>query len=185
MILIRHIKEDWRYRFPYRLRHNRYRGASRPSYVLICFLYYCLKSIILLIVALIFHLYKFLLWDIWKKIYDVFRSKADDDEEDTEDNNEKDMEDDELPEKLEYDDDVEELPFCQLFSIGSEMCLLIDHVEMCPDETAFIRVVDDEGYTPLYKRKVRRDKAGNRYIVFNGTNHYLVDSRTQPTSIKK
>lgn len=83
------------------------------------------------------------------------------------------------------EDDIEDLPFCQLFTIGKEMCLLVDHIEMCPDETAFIRVVDEEGYTPLYKRKVRRDKEGNRFIVFNSNNHYLDDKKTQPIITKK
>lgn len=98
-------------------------------------------------------------------------------------------EDDEDEEEveLEYgeDEDIDDLIFCQLFTLGEDMCLLIDHVEMCPDETAFIRVVGEEGYTPLYKRKVRRDKRGGRYIVFNGSNYYLDDSKTQPTVIKK
>jgi hypothetical protein len=75
--------------------------------------------------------------------------------------------------------------FFQLFTIGEEMCLLIDHIEMCPDETAFIRVAGEEGYTPIYKRKVRRDKAGNRFIVFNGANYYLDDKKTQPIITKK
>lgn len=94
-------------------------------------------------------------------------------------------------EDLSYEDEgqadlvIEELPFCQLFTIGPDMCLLIDHIEMCPDETAFLRVVDDEGYTPIYKRKVRRDKAGSRFILFNGTNHYLDDKKTQPVITKK
>lgn len=93
---------------------------------------------------------------------------------------------DDAKEQLEYkrkdcDEEIkEELPFCQLFNLGPHMCLLIDHVEMCPDETAFIRVVDEKRYTPLYKRKVRRDKKGNRFIVFNNTNHYLNDKKTQP-----
>lgn len=91
----------------------------------------------------------------------------------------------EVTEYTDEDGDIEELPFCQLFRIGTEMCLLIDHVEMCPDETAFIRVVDDEGYTPLYKRKVRRDKRGNRFIQFNGENLYLKDEKTQPIITKK
>lgn len=95
-------------------------------------------------------------------------------------------------ESLEYDQEEceeefveEELPFCQLFTVGPDMSLLIDHVEMCPDETAFIRVVDDEGYTPLYKRKVRRDKHSGRFIQFNGTNHYLDDKKTQPIITRK
>lgn len=117
-------------------------------------------------------------------LYDKLHPDSEDDEE---------LEDEELEDDKEthHDEDEqdyekEDIPFCQLFNIGAEMCLLIDHVEMCPDETAFIRVVDDEGYTPLYKRKVRRDKAGNRFIVFNGTNHYLDDNKkTQPVAIKK
>ena len=80
--------------------------------------------------------------------------------------------------------ELEEIVFCQLFPLGEEMCLIIDHVEMCPDETAFIRVLSEDAYTPLYKRKVRRDKAGNRFIVFSGLNYYLDDSKTKPTVTK-
>lgn len=79
----------------------------------------------------------------------------------------------------------EELPFCQLFPLGPDMCLMIDHVEMCPDETAFIRVVDEEGYTPLYKRKVRKDKRKERFIVFNNERYYLNDKKTKPIVPKK
>ena len=83
------------------------------------------------------------------------------------------------------DSEYDELAFCQLFTLGEDMCLFIHHVEMCPDETAFIRVVGEESYTPLYKRKVRRTKGGDRYIVFNGTNYYLDDKKTQPIITKK
>lgn len=121
---------------------------------------------------LAFRFFKFVFYDVWKLLYGKLRPDKDDDEE---------WEDDE---EQEYDGE-EDISFCQLFNVGDDMCLLVDHVEMCPDETAFIRVVDDEGYTPLYKRKVRRDKAGNRFIVFNGTNHYLDDNKTQPIAIKK
>lgn len=74
----------------------------------------------------------------------------------------------------------EELPFQQLFKLGKDMSLIVDHVEMCPDETAFIRVLGERSFTPLYKRKVRRDKEGRRHIVFNGQNYYLNDKKTQP-----
>ena len=122
-------------------------------------------------------LFKFVLWDGWKWIIDKVRGSTDEEDDDE-------YEDEEEQEEEEVED-IEELPFCQLFTISPDMCLLVDHVEMSPDETAFIRVVDDEGYTPLYKRKVRRDKAGNRFIVFHGTNHYLDDKKTQPVIIKK
>lgn len=94
-------------------------------------------------------------------------------------------EDEETEHEVIGEDDIEELPFCQLFNIGKDMCLFIDHVEMCPDETAFIRVVSDDGYTPLYKRKVRRNKRNDRFIVFNDVKYYLDDKKTQPTVPKK
>lgn len=108
------------------------------------------------------------------------RNTVIDEEDDCEDNT---VEEDAVEEEM--NDEEDELHFCQLFYLGEEMSLLIDHVEMCPDETAFIRVVDDEGYTPVYKRKVRRDKAGGRYLVFNSTKYYLDDEKTQPVVPKK
>jgi hypothetical protein len=101
------------------------------------------------------------------------------------------LEDDEYEEEEEevvqneIEDDIDDLVFCQLFKLGEDMCLLIDHIEMCPDETAFIRVLSQETYTPIYKRKVRRDKQGNRYIVFNSTKYYLDDKKTQPVITTK
>ena len=93
---------------------------------------------------------------------------------------------DESVESVEKEEEIEEeLPFCQLFPLGPDMCLMIDHVEMCPDETAFIRVVDEEGYTPLYKRKVRKDKRKERFIVFNNERYYLNDKKTKPIVPKK
>lgn len=177
--MIEYIKEDWLYRLPYRLDHMKYKGLNRPAYTLLCLLYYSVKSALLLYFYLAFRLFKFVLWDGWKWIIDKVRGSTDE-----EDDDEYEYEDEE-EQKEEEVEDIEELPFCQLFTISPDMCLLVDHVEMSPDETAFIRVVDDEGYTPLYKRKVRRDKAGNRFIVFNGTNHYLDDKKTQPVITKK
>ena len=89
------------------------------------------------------------------------------------------------PEPIQEEEVKEELPFCQLFDLSKDTCLLVDHVEMCPDETAFIRVVDEEGYTSLYKRKVKRNRVGDRFIVFNDNNYYLDDKKTQPIIPKK
>ena len=165
-------------RLPGRVQYNRYTGLSRPAYVFWCLVYYVIKDVLLLYFYIAFRFFKFLFYDVWRMVYEKFHPDGEDDEE-SEDNEEAYEEEDErYPEE-------EDISFCQLFNVGADMCLLVDHVEMCPDETAFIRVVDDEGYTPLYKRKVRRDKAGNRFIVFNGTNHYLDDNKTQPIAIKK
>lgn len=91
---------------------------------------------------------------------------------------EEEIEEEEVPADQEWD-------FSQRIRLGKDMDLLIDHVEMCPDETAIVRVVDDEGFTPLYKRKVRYDKRGGRYIVFNGEHFYLDDGKTQAVVITK
>lgn len=175
--MIEYIKEDWLYRLPYRLDHMKYKGLNRPAYTLLCLIYYSLKSLLLLYFYFAFRLFKFVLWDGWKWIINKVRGNTEEEDDDE-------YEDEEGQEEEEVED-IEELPFCQLFIISPDMSLLVDHVEMCPDETAFIRVVDEEGYTPLYKRKVRRAKAGNRFIVFNGTNHYLDDKKTQPIITKK
>lgn len=96
--VIQHIKDDWTYRLPYRIRHNRYRGLSRPSYVLICFMYYPIKALFLLALAFDIYAIKFIIWDIWKWLfrfedrawykklfYSVYSDTYDDDEDDYED----------------------------------------------------------------------------------------------------
>lgn len=75
---------------------------------------------------------------------------------------------------------VEEFPFCQIFRLGGDKDLHIMRVEYCPDETAFIRVVSDDSYTKPYKRKVQRDKRGERFILFNNERFYLDPNKTQP-----
>lgn len=67
--VIQHIKDDWTYRLPYRIQHNRYRGLSRPSYVLICFMYYPIKALFLLALAFDIYTIKFIIWDIWKWLF--------------------------------------------------------------------------------------------------------------------
>ena len=89
-----------------------------------------------------------------------------------------DYEDDE--EQEEEEEIVEEFPFCQIFRLGGDKDLHIIRVEYCPDETAFIRVVSDDSYTKPYKRKVQRDKRGERFILFNNERFYLDPSKTQP-----
>lgn len=142
-------------------------------------MYYVIKDALLLYFYVMFRFYKFVFWDAWKILYDKLHHN--DDEEYDEEELEEDLSYEEEERTYEKDD----ITFCQLFNIGSDMCLLVDHVEMCPDETAYIRVVDHDGYTPLYKRKVRRDKKGNRFILFNGVNCYLDNKKTQPTVIRK
>ena len=67
--VMQHIKDDWTYRLPYRIQHNRYRGLSRPSYVLICCMYYPIKALFLLALAFDIYAIKFIVWDIWKWLF--------------------------------------------------------------------------------------------------------------------
>lgn len=99
-------------------------------------------------------------------------------QENYEEENKLDDEDDE--EQEEEEEVVEEFPFCQIFRLGGDKDLHIIRVEYCPDETAFIRVVSNDSYTKPYKRKVQRDKRGERFILFNNERFYLDPNKTQP-----
>lgn len=48
MLLIEHLKDDWTYRLPSRLKNNRYRGLSRPCYQLLAILFYITKDIVII-----------------------------------------------------------------------------------------------------------------------------------------
>lgn len=102
-----------------------------------------------------------------KGVYEVLTPASTEDSEDNE-------------EKQEEEEIVEEFPFCQIFRLGGDKDLHIMRVEYCPDETAFIRVVSDDSYTKPYKRKVQRDKRGERFILFNNERFYLDPNKTQP-----
>lgn len=99
-------------------------------------------------------------------VYEVLTPKSTTDSEDEEEQEEEEI--------------VEEFPFCQIFRLGGDKDLHIMRVEYCPDETAFIRVVSDDSYTKPYKRKVQRDKRGERFILFNNERFYLDPKKTQP-----
>ena len=178
MSVIQYVKDDWTIVLPYRLRHNRYRGTNRLYYALICFLYYSIKSFFILSVYGAFRIYKFILWDLWEWLLNrgesVDQLHSDDSSQPC----------DEQIKEEEVDKDeeeiVEELPFCQIFRLSREKDLHIIKVEYCPDETAFIRVVSNDSYTKPYKRKVQRDKRGERFILFNNERFYLDPNKTQP-----
>lgn len=93
---------------------------------------------------------------------------------------EEEQEEIEQEEVEEEEEIVEEFPFCQIFRLGGDKDLHIMRVEYCPDETAFIRVVSNDSYTKPYKRKVQRDKRGERFILFNNERFYLDPNKTQP-----
>lgn len=181
MSVIQYVEDDWTIVLPYRLRHNRYRGASRPSYALICLVYYSIKSFLILYFYGAFKLYKFMLWDIWKWLWYKFKKHQErHNENDSSEEQDATIEHDEEQEEVEEGEEiVEELPFCQIFRLNETEDLHIVRVEYCPDETAFIRVVSEESYTKEYKRKVYRDKRKERYIMFNNERYYLDPIKTK------
>ena len=166
MSVIQYVKDDWTIVLPYRLLHNRYRGASRSSYALICLVYYSIKSLLILYFYGAFKVYKFILWDIWEWLWR--RSKKHEENNDSSKDQDVTIESNDEQEEI-----VEELPFCQIFRLNQAEDLHIIRVEYCPDETAFIRIVGEDSYTKPYKRKVQRDEAGNRFIEFNDKKYYL------------
>ena len=178
MSVIQYVKDDWKIVLPYRLRHNRYRGASRPSYALLCLLYYSIKSFFILYFYGAFKVYKFILWDLWEWLLNRGESVDQLNSDDSSQPCDEQIKEEEVDEDEE--EIVEELPFCQIFRLSREKDLHIIKVEYCPDETAFIRVVSDDSYTKPYKRKVQRDKRGERFILFNNERFYLDPNKTQP-----
>ena len=178
MSVIQYVKDDWTIVLPYRLRHNRYRGTNRLYYALICFLYYSIKSFFILSVYGAFRIYKFILWDIWKGSLSSGESVDQLHSDDSSQPCDEQIKEEEIDKDEE--EIVEELPFCQIFRLSREKDLHIIKVEYCPDETAFIRVVSDDSYTKPYKRKVQRDKRGERFILFNNERFYLDPNKTQP-----
>lgn len=178
MSVIQYVKDDWTIVLPYRLRHNRYRGASRPSYALLCLLYYSIKSFFILYFYGAFKVYKFILWDLWEWLLNRGESVDQLNSDDSSQPCDEQIKEEEVDEDEE--EIVEELPFCQIFRLSREKDLHIIKVEYCPDETAFIRVVSNDSYTKPYKRKVQRDKRGERFILFNNERFYLDPNKTQP-----
>lgn len=83
MVLIEHLKEDWAYRLPFRLRNNRYRGLSRPSYQLLAIIYYVIKAIVIITLCAYYYILAgactVIKW-FWRKIRYSQNTKAADDE---------------------------------------------------------------------------------------------------------
>lgn len=73
-MIIQYVKDDWQWRFPEKVRHNRYRGASRPAYVFWCFLYYVIKDALILYFYFAFRFFKFVFWDFWNWAFKIDES---------------------------------------------------------------------------------------------------------------
>lgn len=123
---------------------------------------------------------QFIVWIIRKirdRRYDVdFDDYPDDDEWIDDNDNEQQIQD-----ELTKYDNLPEIPdMCQVFRYG-DVCIGVEFVSMCPDETAHIRVIGDTTFSQLYKRRVYREKRSDaRYFKLNNEKYYLDDSRTQP-----
>jgi len=70
MVLLEHLKDDWRYRIGDRLRNNRYRGASRTCYQMLVILWYIIKAFAILAFCgysyILIGLYYLIKW-IWER----------------------------------------------------------------------------------------------------------------------
>ena len=49
MNILGYLRDDWCVRLPNHLRYNHYHGMSRPSYQLLCVLYYTIKLLVVLL----------------------------------------------------------------------------------------------------------------------------------------
>ena len=73
-MIIQYVKDDWQWRFPEKVRYNRYRGASRPAYVFWCFVYYVIKDALILYFYFAFRFFKFVFWDFWNWAFKIDES---------------------------------------------------------------------------------------------------------------
>jgi hypothetical protein len=80
-------------------------------------------------------------------------------------------------------DNLPEIPeMCQIFPLDDNTCIGVQFVDMCPDETAHIRVIGDTTFSQIYKKRVLREKTygRERYFMLNGEKYYLRPETTQP-----
>lgn len=54
----------------------------------------------------------------------------------------------------------------------------IESIQMCPDETAFIRIITNDSFSQIYKRKIHRTKSipYDRYIRIDKQDYYIRDT---------
>lgn len=121
---------------------------------------------------------KLVAWIICKlesRRYNVdFDDYADDEWTDDSDN------DEQIQDELTKYDNLPEMPdMRQTFKRG-DVCIGVEFVSMCPDETAHIRIIGDTTFSQLYKRRVYRDIDNARYFKLNNEKFCLDDRRTQP-----
>ncbi len=56
MVLIEQMKDDWKYRLPFRLTNNRYVGLSRTCYQLLAIMYYIVKDVFFLALCVYYYI---------------------------------------------------------------------------------------------------------------------------------
>lgn len=68
--------------------------------------------------------------------------------------------------------------FLQYFELDrtNDVVCGIEYFARCPDETVFIRIVTGEQVGEVYKRRVRKDKRGQRFFTLSGERLYLDES---------
>jgi len=74
---------------------------------------------------------------------------------------------------------IQEIPeFQEIFNVTRDTIIGIEYIERIPDETAFIRVIGEFGFTKQFKKKVCKDAGynGNRYIKVDNIKYYLEKS---------
>jgi hypothetical protein len=74
----------------------------------------------------------------------------------------------------------------QIFSISGDTLIGVQFVSMCPDETAHIRIIGEDTFSQLYRRKVYYEKGypHDRYINVSGQRYYLDPKKTRPITIQ-
>lgn len=70
--------------------------------------------------------------------------------------------------------------FMQYFSKSADIGIGLEYVEMCPDETAVLRIVGETTFSKQYRRRIYTDKRGEKFFKLNGEQYYLRQSKVKP-----
>mgnify|MGYP000884851034 CR=1 FL=1 len=91
-------------------------------------------------------------------------------------------EDDECEDVKDLSEALECPEFMQYFTKSDEIGIGLEYIEMCPDETAVLRIVGETTFSKQYRRRIYTDKRGEKFFKLNGEQYYIRQSKAKPVA---
>lgn len=90
------------------------------------------------------------------------------------------IEDDECEDVKDLSEALECPEFMQYFTKSDEIGIGLEYIEMCPDETAVLRIVGETTFSKQYRRRIYTGKRGEKFFKLNGEQYYIRQSKAKP-----